>query len=79
MIFLICEWAVTDHRKSFQNRDIFVATLFCKLLSLPQAAFLAYSTLLSSSGGPQVSVFQRALYLFVDNYNFKSTYGKTNK
>ena len=78
MIFLICEWAVTDHRKCFQNRGIFVATLFSKLLSLPQAAFPAYSPLLSS-GGPQVSVFHRALYLFIDNYNFRSIDGKTNK
>lgn len=75
MILLICEWAVTDQRIEFKNRDMYAATLFNKLLSLPPKAFppqsLFYSTPSSIPG-----MFQRVAYHFIDNYTFRTDDGK---
>lgn len=77
MILLICEWAVTDQRIEFQNRDMYVATLFNKILSLPPKTFPPQSLFYSVSSSSSISnMFQKVAYHFIDNYAFKSENGK---
>lgn len=75
MILLIYEWAVTDQRIEFRNRDMFVATLFNKLLLLPPKEFPPQSMFYSASS-PIANMFQKVTYYFIDNYTFKSNHGK---
>lgn len=75
MILLICEWAVTDQRIEFKNRDMYAATLFSKLLALPPKAFPPKSMFYSPSS-PISGMFQKVAYHFIDNYAFRTEDGK---